>query len=363
MPTLSPVPTLDLHADVVSLTAALVDIPSVSHEERLIADAVEAALRRLPHLHVVRDGNSVVARTELGRSERVVLAGHLDTVPPAGNTPHRMDAQDLHGLGSVDMKGGVAVALRCAATVAEPVRDVTYIFYEAEEVEDAFNGLGRLTRERPDLVTGGFAVLLEPSDAGIEAGCQGTLRVRVSTTGKRAHSARSWKGDNAVHKLAEVLRRLNSYTAATVEVDGLTYREGLNAVGISGGVAGNVIPDSAGVLVNYRFAPSKTTEEALSHVADVFAGFDMEVLDLSPGARPGLGHPAAQAFVAAVGVEPRPKFGWTDVARFTALGIPAVNFGPGDPSLAHAANEHVPLEQLRFCERTMRNWLSGASPA
>lgn len=357
MPTASPAPTLDLHADVVSLTAALIDIPSVSHEERPIADAVEAALRQLPHLRVVRDHNTVVARTELGRGERVVLAGHLDTVPPAGNLPHRLEGDTLHGLGSVDMKGGVAVALRCAAAILEPARDVTYVFYEAEEVADAFNGLGRLTLQRPDLVHADFAVLLEPSDAGIEAGCQGTLRVRVSTEGKRAHSARSWMGDNAIHKLGEVLRRLNSYTPAQVEVDGLVYREGLNAVGISGGVAGNVIPDSAGVLVNYRFAPSKSTEDALSHVADVFAGFDMEVLDLSPGARPGLSHPAAQAFVASVGAQPRPKFGWTDVARFTALGVPAVNFGPGDPSLAHAADEHVPVDQLRFCERTMLRWL------
>lgn len=354
-----PAPRLDLLTDVVSLTAALVDIPSVSHEERPLADAVEAALRRVAHLHVVRDGNSVVARTELGRAERVVLAGHLDTVPPAGNLPHEFDGEVLRGLGSVDMKGGVAVALRCAALLSEPSRDATYIFYEAEEVEDAFNGLGRLTRERPELVAGDFAVLLEPSDAGIEAGCQGTLRVRISTHGRRAHSARSWKGDNAVHKLVEVLRRLNSYSPASVEVDGLIYREGLNAVGISGGVAGNVIPDSAGVLVNYRFAPSKSVEEALAHVTDVFAGFDMEVLDLSPGARPGLHHPAAQAFVAAVGLQPRPKFGWTDVARFTALGIPAINFGPGDPALAHAADEHVPLEQLRFCERTMLQWLNG----
>lgn len=357
MSTHSPAPALDLHTDVVSLTAALVDIPSVSHEERRIADAVEAALQRCRHLRVVRDGNTIVARTELGLRERVILAGHLDTVPPADNLPHRIEGDVMHGLGSVDMKGGVAVALRCAATVTEPTRETTYIFYEAEEVAEAFNGLGRLADQRPDLLSGDFAVLLEPSGAGIEAGCQGTLRVRVSTTGKRAHSARSWMGDNAVHKLGEVLRRLNSYAAQSVEVDGLTYREGLNAVGISGGVAGNVVPDSAGVLINYRFAPSKTPQDALAHVAEVFAGFDMEVLDLAPGARPGLGHPAAQAFVAAVGLDPRPKFGWTDVARFTALGVPAVNFGPGDPSLAHAADEHVPLEQLRFCERTLRNWL------
>ncbi len=348
---------IDLSSDVIALTAALVDIPSESHSEEPIADAVESALRQLPHLEVARDGNTVVARTDLGRSERVVLAGHLDTVPAAGNLPHRFDGEAMYGLGTCDMKGGVAVALRCAATVPEPVRDVTYVFYEAEEVEDRFNGLRRLTLERPELIAADFAVLLEPSNAGVEAGCQGTLRAVISTKGKRAHSARAWMGDNAVHKLGEVLRRLNSYTPRRVDVDGLVYREGLSAVAIAGGVAGNVIPDQASVTVNYRFAPSLTTQEAEEHVREVFERFDLEVVDLSPGARPGLSHPAAQDFVAAVGAEPKPKFGWTDVARFTALGVPAVNFGPGDPSLAHSPDEHVPLAQLRFCEDTLHRWL------
>lgn len=352
-------PTLDPTADIVDLTAALVDIPSESHQEAPIASAVVAALAGLPHLQVERDGNTVIARTELGRSERVILAGHLDTVPEHDNWPHRRVDDLLYGLGTCDMKGGVAVALRCAATIAEPVRDVTYVFYEAEEVAEEYNGLRRLTLERPDLVRADFAVLLEPSDAGIEAGCQGTLRAVVSTSGRRSHSARSWMGDNAIHKLGEILRRLNAYQAEQVEVDGLTYREGLNAVGIAGGVAGNVIPDAASVTVNYRFAPSRSTEEAEAHVREVFDGFDLEVVDLAAAARPGLGHPAAAAFVETVGAEPRPKFGWTDVARFTSLGIPAVNFGPGDPSLAHAQNEHVPLAQLRFCDETMQRWLRG----
>jgi succinyl-diaminopimelate desuccinylase len=359
VPAADSVPTLDPTTDVVALTTALVDIPSESHQEAAIATAVEHALRVLPHLQVQRDGNTVVARTELGRPERVILAGHLDTVPEHGNLPHRFDGDLLYGLGSCDMKGGVAVALRCAATIPEPVRDVTYVFYEAEEVEERFNGLRRLTVEQPNLVSADFAVLLEPSDAGIEAGCQGTLRAVVTTTGKRSHSARSWKGDNAIHKLGEILRRLNSYQAERVEVDGLTYREGLNAVGVAGGVAGNVIPDAASITVNYRFAPSRSTEEAEAHVREVFAGFEVEIVDLAPGARPGLGHPAAAAFVDTVGAQPRPKFGWTDVARFTALGIPAINFGPGDPSLAHAQNEHVPLAQLRFCDATMQRWLRG----
>lgn len=357
MHTESPVPPLDLAADVAALTASLVDLPSESHHEADIADAVEAVLAPLRHLTVERDGNTVVARTDLGRGERVLLAGHLDTVPAHDNLPSSVAGEDLYGLGSVDMKGGVAVMLRCAALVPEPSRDVTYVFYEAEEVEERFNGLRRLAETRPDWLAADFAVLLEPSDAGIEAGCQGTVRAVVSTSGRRAHSARSWMGSNAVHKLGEVLRRLNSYEPAQVEVDGLTYREGLNAVGIGGGVAGNVIPDSAAVTVNYRFAPSKDLGEAEQHVREVFDGFDVEFVDRAPGARPGLRHPAAASLITAVGTEPRPKFGWTDVARFTALGVPAVNFGPGDPSLAHAQHEHVPLEQLHAVESTMLRWL------
>ena len=352
-------PALDLSRDVVSLTADLVDIPSESLHEEALADAVADALSALPHLTVDRLGNTVVARTEQGRNERVVLAGHLDTVPAAGNLPHRREGNLLYGLGSCDMKGGVAVGLRCAATVPRPVRDVTYVFYEAEEIEAEHNGLGKLVAARPEWLDADFAVLMEPSDAGVEAGCQGTIRVEIQAGGKRAHSARSWLGDNAIHNAGEILDRLRSYRPAEVDVDGLTYREGLNAVRIHGGVAGNVIPDEALVTVNYRFAPDKTVEQAVAHVREVFDGFDLTVVDEGAAARPGLHEPSAIDFIAAVGARPRPKFGWTDVARFAELGIPAVNFGPGDPSLAHTREEHVPIGQLRDCERALSDWLSG----
>lgn len=351
---------LDLNADAVALTEALVDIESVSQNERPLADGIEAALRGLDHLEVTRIGNSLVARTNLDRGERVVIAGHIDTVPVHDNLPCRNDGTLLHGLGTCDMKGGVAVALRLAAGVPEPNRDVTYVFYECEEIEAVHNGLRRIAEERPDLVEADFAILMEPSDAGIEAGCQGTLRVEVRTHGERAHSARSWKGVNAIHKAAEVLRRLNEYDARRPVIDGLEYHEGLNAVLISGGVATNVLPDEAVVTVNYRFAPDLSEAEALDFVRDFFDGFDVTVTDSAPGALPGLDVPAAKAFVEAVGGEVKPKFGWTDVARFTGVGIPAVNFGPGDPSLAHKQEEFVPIEQIIRCEQTMRGWL-GAS--
>lgn len=353
-------PPLDLTSDVVALTAALVDIESVSRDEDRIADAVEQALAPLAHLEVVRDGNTVVARTALGRDERVVVAGHLDTVPVNANLPSRVDGEHLHGLGSCDMKGGVAVGLLLAGGVPEPVRDVTYVFYECEEVEADHNGLGRLARVRPELLSADFAILMEPSGATVEAGCQGTMRVEVVTRGERAHTARSWMGVNAIHAAAPVLDRLVAYEARQPVIDGLTYREGMNAVGVTGGIAGNVVPDECRVAVNYRFAPDRSVDEAYAHLEETFAGFELELRDSAPGAVPGLDRPAAAAFVAAVGGEPSPKFGWTDVAQFAELGVPAVNFGPGDPALAHTRAERVPLAQLRHCEQAMRSWLASA---
>jgi succinyl-diaminopimelate desuccinylase len=350
---------LDLDADVVTLCAQLVDLESVSRNERAIADAVEAALTPLPHLDVVRRGDTVVGRTDLGRDERVVVAGHLDTVPLNGNLPSRNDGTNLHGLGACDMKGGDAVLLRLAATVPEPVRDVTYVLYDGEEIESEFNGLGRLAADDPDLLRADFAILMEPSDAVVEAGCQGTMRVDVTTHGERAHSARAWKGANAIHRAAPVLGRLNGYRPRMPVIDGLTYHEGLNAVGISGGVAGNVLPDLCTVSVNYRFAPDRSEAEAEAYLRDFFEGYDVLVSDSAPGALPGLDRPAAREFVEAVGGTVNPKFGWTDVARFSALGVPAVNFGPGDPMLAHKQEEYVPLEQLDRCERVLSSWLGG----
>ncbi len=352
---------LDLSADAVTLTEQLVNIESVSRNEQAIADAVETALRAVPHLAVTRRGNTVVARTELGRAERVVIAGHLDTVPVNDNLPARREDGLLHGLGTCDMKGGDAVILRLAATVPEPNRDVTYILYEGEEIEAEFNGLRLLGLSDPDLMAADFAILMEPSGAIVEAGCQGTMRIDVRTVGERAHSARSWKGVNAIHGAAEVLNRLTSFEPRRPVIDGLEYREGLNAVFISGGVAGNVLPDECVVTVNYRFAPDRSEIEAEKFLREFFDGYEVTVTDSAPGAVPGLGLPAARAFVEAVGGEVRPKFGWTDVARFSALGVPAVNFGPGDPMLAHKQEEHVPIAHIETCERELRRWLGGES--
>jgi succinyl-diaminopimelate desuccinylase len=351
-------PVLDLSLDAPTLTARLVDFPSVSGTEKPLADAVEAALRPLPHLTVDRDGDTVVARTDLGRAERVVLAGHIDTVPVADNLPSRLEGDILHGCGTSDMKSGVAVQLRIAATVPAPNRDLTFVFYDNEEVDAHLNGLRRVAVNHPDWIAADFAVLLEPSRAQVEGGCQGTLRVRVRVPGRRAHSARSWKGENAIHRATPVLARLAGYQPRRVVIDGLEYREGLNAVRIEGGVAGNVIPDACTVTVNYRFAPDRGVDEALDHVREVLHGYEIEIEDAAPGALPGLAHPAAAAFVAATGGTARAKYGWTDVARFSELGVPAVNYGPGDPDYAHKSDEHVRIPAIIETERCLREWLT-----
>ncbi|NUT51918.1 MAG: succinyl-diaminopimelate desuccinylase [Saccharothrix sp.] len=349
--------TLHLAADPVALTAALVDIPSVSGDEARIADLVERALREQTSLEVTRSGNAVLARTDLGRPSRVVLAGHLDTVPINDNLPSRLEDGVLHGCGTVDMKGGDAVMLHLAATVADPRHDLTFVFYDCEEVDASRNGLGRIEREMPEWLRGDLAIVCESSNAVIEAGCQGTMRIEVRTTGVRAHTARSWMGVNAIHALGDALRRLEDYRPREVDIDGCRYREGLQAVRIGGGVAGNVVPDEAVLTVNHRFAPDRTPEQAELHLREVFEGYDVTVTDLSAGALPGLSAPTTRELVAAAGGTPVAKLGWTDVARFAALGMPAVNFGPGDPTLAHTRQEHVPVEQIGRCVEVLRRFL------
>lgn len=369
-----PAPPLDLRQDVALLTAAIMDINSVSGNEKALADVVEGSLRTIPELHIVRDGDSIIARTELGNPERVILAGHLDTVPlplspgSLGTVPSSWASGVpgegvLYGRGATDMKGGVAVQLALAATMfdggAAPRRDVTFVFYDHEEVEAVKSGLGRLVRNYGQLLDGDFAILLEPTNGVVEGGCNGTSRFEVTTLGEAAHSARAWMGSNAIHAAAPILARLAAYQPLTVTVDGLDYRESLNAVRIQGGTAGNVIPDRCVVEINYRFAPDKSPDQAEAVVRKLLAGFDVVRTDAAAGARPGLQHPAAASFIAAVGGEPKPKYGWTDVARFSELGIPAVNFGPGDALLAHKDNEHVQADAIRKCLRALQAWLAG----
>lgn len=349
----------------VELTRQLCNIESVSGNEREIADAIEQLLKdQAPHLKIFRDADTVIARTELGRKQRVILAGHIDTVPLNENLPveDRTDPETgqamLWGRGTVDMKAGAAVHLLLALELNEPAVDLTWVWYDHEEVSAELNGLGRAIRNQPELFNGDFAILGEPSNGTIEGGCNGTLSAVVTFTGKRAHSARSWRGVNAIQRSAGALAQLANYTAETVQVDGLEYYEGLNAVGIQGGVAGNVIPDSCTIDVNYRFAPDKTAREAVTFIEQFFAEADhIKIADIAVGARPGLTSPLARDLVAAIGEPPVAKLGWTDVARFSELGIPAVNFGPGDPSLSHADDERVCVIQIEETYNSLRTWL------
>ncbi|MDR1432130.1 MAG: succinyl-diaminopimelate desuccinylase [Propionibacteriaceae bacterium] len=345
---------LELGGDLVALLRAIVDIESVSGNEKRLADEIAEALRAYPHLEVLRDQDLVVARTNLGRERRVVVAGHIDTVPVAANLPSYFEDGRIYGRGSCDMKAGVAVMLAAAAALKAPKYDVTWIFYDHEEVAAELNGLGRLD---PELLQGELAILMEPTSAQIEGGCQGTLRFNIKTKGRKAHAGRAWLGHNAIHDAADVLFRLYRYKPREVSVDGLVYKEGLNAVAIRGGVAVNVIPDECVITINFRFAPDRDEADAKAFIAQTFTGYVPEYIDFAPGARPGLDRGISKDFAETIGGKVSPKYGWTDVARFSALGIPAVNYGPGDPGKAHADDEFCPVEQLRSCHAGIIRYL------
>ena len=336
--------------DLLDRCAELVDIPSVSHDEAAITDHLEGLLAAVPWLQLERVEHNLVARTDLGRDMRLVLAGHTDTVPANGNERARREGDVLWGLGSADMKSGITVLLELARTVEEPAVDVTYVFYECEEVASRHNGLRKLLAGRPELLACDAAVLAEPTGARVEAGCQGTLRATVTLAGARAHTARPWMGRNAIHRLGQVLARVAAYEGRRPVLDGCEYREALQAVRVSGGVAGNVVPDQATVELNHRFAPDRTIEEAEAEVRSVIGpledgdGFDL--VDSAAPAPPSLVHPLLAGLAARSGHAPRAKLGWTDVSFFAAHGIPATNFGPGDPTVAHSADERVERAEI-----------------
>ena len=350
--------------DLLERTAALVDIPSVSRAEGPLADVVEAELRAVPWLAVERVADNVVARTELGRATRLVVAGHTDTVPPDGNDRARVDGDVVHGCGAADMKGGLAVMLELAMAIAEPTVDVTYVFYAGEEVAAEHNGLGHLFRDRPDLLAGDVALLGEPTAGAIEAGCQGTMRIDVTLRGSRAHTARPWTGRNAIHRLGPLLSELEQRQDwRRVVVEGCEYREAVSAVRVDGGVAGNVVPDEVVLTINHRFAPDRTPAEAEAVLRGELAGHlehgdDWTLVDVAAGAAPGLSHPLLEALVARNQLDVRAKLGWTDVARFAAHGVPASNFGPGDSLLAHTAGEWVSRPQLERCHAALADLLT-----
>jgi succinyl-diaminopimelate desuccinylase len=356
--------SVETSVDLLAATADLVNIASVSHDEGPITDHLEARLRAVPWLTVTRLGNNLVARTELGRSQRLVLAGHSDTVPVNGNAEARIDGDTLFGLGSADMKSGLAVFLHLAETLADPTVDLTYVFYECEEVAAEHNGLLKLFAQAPALLTADAAILGEPTTAILEAGCQGTLRAVLSVGGARAHTARPWMGRNAIHRLAPIIDRIDHWEPRRPVLDRCEYREAMQVVKIDGGAGNNVVPDRATITINHRFAPDHSVEQATAVVRSVI-GEDVladdatfTVVDVSPGALPGLNHPLLGRLASLVGEAPRAKLGWTDVAFFSARGIPAVNFGPGDPTIAHTAGEFVVRSEIERAHAVLRELLT-----
>jgi succinyl-diaminopimelate desuccinylase len=328
-------------------------VPSPSRGEDALAGMVEDTLRACPWLQLERVGDNVIARTTIGHGQRLVLAGHLDTVPANGNQEPKLEGDTVWGLGASDMKGGLAVMLELAATVREPAVDVTWCFYAREEIGRADSGLVELWQERPELLAGDAAILGEPTGALVEAGCQGTMRVQITLRGVRAHTARPFAGRNAIHRLVPLLQRVAEWPGREVVLDGCTYAEQLQAVAIEGGVAANVVPDEARLTLNHRYAPDRGGKEAGAFLLDLLegtwdpeSGDTWEVLDTGDGAPPSLGHPLLHALVEKSGAAPTAKVGWTDVASFWEHGVPAANFGPGDPLLAHHPDERVTATQL-----------------
>ena len=339
--------------DLLALTAELVGIPSVSLAERELADRVEEWCAGCPWLETHRIGDNVVARTTGSRPQRLLMAGHLDTVPPNGNSEPLLGEDRVTGLGAADMKGGVAVMLGLAAAHPDPAVEMTYVWYAAEEIAMEHSGLREVAAVRPDLLEADAAVLGEPTGARPEAGCQGTMHLRVTLRGERAHTARPWMGSNAIHRLADVLGVVRSYEPRRPVIDGCAYAEALQATAVSGGVAGNVVPDEAVLAVNHRFAPDRTPQQAGEAVRELLAphlgdGDSLEMLEVAPAAAPHLDHPLLAAIVSAGGgaAAVRAKLGWTDAAFFAERGVPALNFGPGRSELAHTAGEYVCRDSL-----------------
>ncbi len=349
--------------DLLDLTAQLVEIPSESFHEAKLADFVQQRLGVLGWLEVTRVGDNVVARTRLGRPKRILLGGHLDTVPANNNAQPRIEGDTLWGLGSTDMKGGLALMLALAETVPDPAVDVTYLFYACEEVASEHSGLVELFAKRPDLCEADLALLGEPTLGALEAGCQGTMRFDVEMAGARAHTARPWMGSNAIHALGPVLALLGTYEAREPTIDGCQFREALEAVFVEGGVAGNVVPDYAKLTINHRVAPDRSIEEAQAHIRAIFAPVlgerdSITFAPAAPPAPPGLSNPLLAALIGRHDLEVRAKLGWTDVSFFHQHGVPAANFGPGDPLLAHTREERIERVALDACYEVLSEMLS-----
>lgn len=339
----------------------LVGIESVSRNETRLASHVETRLRENPNLDVERIGDNVVARTRGHHRTRLLVAGHLDTVPGQVSTA-RIVGDELIGLGACDMKGSLSVMIELALDTAPRSVEVTWVFYAREEITRSESGLLEIAQLRPDLLDADAAVLGEPTGGFVEAGCQGSLRVLVELMGQRAHTARPFTGRNAIHRMGELIHHISRYEPRQVVIDDITFVEQLQVVAVDGGVAANVVPDRSSCTLNHRVAPDRTRDDAVASLRDYLKGLiepedSIQVLDWAPAALPFLDNERLQSLVALSGGSARGKVGWTDVATLSERGIPATNFGAGDPLRSHQSDEFVTLDELDHFAQTLALWL------
>jgi succinyl-diaminopimelate desuccinylase len=333
--------------DLVETLSWLVDIPSVTGDEAPLRDAIAGRLGGMRQQAIA--DSLVVGEAHDGA---VILVGHLDTVPLQGHVGARVEADRVHGLGSTDMKGGLAVMIHLIEALG-PDR-VACVFYAGEEGPLSGNQLGQILTDASWLVAASAGIVLEPTNQALEAGCQGSINADVTFTGEPAHSARPWLGDNAITKAGEFLTFMRGLEPELHVVNGLEFKEVMSVTTAQGGVARNVIPAGFVMNVNYRFAPDRNPESAVERLLEVCAGGDrVEITDVAPAGSVNVDHPLFRSLIENSGAAVFGKQGWTDVAQLSAVGIPAINFGPGEPSLAHKPGESVRIADLHWAHDSL----------
>lgn len=346
------------------LTKDLIQINSVSGNEKQLVDKLENHLKSFSHLKLTRISNTLVAECKKPETAQIILAGHVDTVPPASNETVKIVGNTLYGLGACDMKGGIAVMIKLAESAKDFNVSTRFIFYESEEVEINKNGLQLLSRRQPELLKADGAILLEPTNSQLELGCQGVLLFNIQVKGVKAHAARPWKGVNSITRAPKIIESVKSFPKKKVMLEGVCYKESLEPVKFNSGSATNVIPDLAEITLSYRFAPDKSADIAqaeifshFKHVLDNSLGDNIVILEARNGAYPASKSGIFKQLFELTSNKVSAKLGWTDVAFFSENQTVAVNFGPGDPQLAHSPDEKLEKGELEQSYKILTQFL------
>ncbi len=349
----------DLAERLARRTLELVDLPSESRDEAAIAAHVLGVLR--DRGVAVRDAGDTCVVAECGAADGplVILAGHFDTVPAQGNRPGRRDADAVHGLGASDMKAALAVMIETALLLRGASKRVALCLFGREELGIAESALTPLLGRDAQLRGAEVALVMEPTDNALQGGCLGNVNATWTFTGRSGHSARPWLADNAITHAAAAITALHAVPAERVEFDGLEFAEVASVTQIAGGIAENVIPDAIACHVNYRYAPGRSAADAEARLQGLCADphASLVIDSNAPSGAVAVRHPLVQELVRAGSLAVAPKQAWTPVAEFAAAGIPAVNFGPGDPAYAHRRDERVRLDALVKSARTLEAFL------